>query len=476
MNPQKTNFCIATDAYKLTHYRMLPPDVAFVYSYLESRGVSDKGVPAETLFFGLQILLEQLEGEVFTLEDIKEAKEFSKHLFGNDTYFNEQGWLDLYEAYGGKLPLRIKAVPEGTLVPSHNVLVTVENTDPKFPWLVGHIETLLLSYTWYPTTVATTSFGIKRLLRKYQLKTSDNESIDALSFMLNDFGYRGVSSNESAGIGGAAHLVNFMGTDNLNGITYAQRYYDATLPVGMSVPASEHSATIAWGEENEAKAYKHFMESYPEGLISIVSDSYDIHHTVKEIFGKELKYDILERNGTLVVRPDSGYPPTVTIQVLKELYRAFGGTTNGKGYIVLDPHVRVIYGDFIKYGMIDDILHAMDENGFAIDNIVFGMGGALLQQVNRDTFKFAFKSSAVQFKGKENEEDWVAISKNPINSDKASKAGRFLLIKDADGFKTTPYNQLWEDKDVLQTVFFNGKIRNKQSFSEIKEQSNSFIK
>lgn len=463
------NIILDTDAYKETHWKMLPKGLTTQYSYLESRGVSDKGVPQETLFFGLQIILKKyLEGVVVTQEMVEEADTFCKSIFGFDNYFNRYGWEKIVNVYGGKLPIRIKAVPEGTLVPSHNVLMTVENLDPELAFLTNFLETLLMR-VWYPISVSTTSFGIKRLIKKYAEKTGGNSFIQ---FHLNDFGSRGVSSKESAGIGGASHLVNFMGTDTLEGVLYAMKYYGAVNPAG-SVAASEHSVTILYKEENESKAYESYMEAYPNGILSIVSDTYDLYNAVDKIFGQELKYKILERDGKVVVRPDSGYPPQVTLQTLKLLWKHFGGTINDAGYKILNPKIGVIYGDFIRYGMIDDILNEMEKAGFSTDNIVFGMGGALLQQVNRDTFKFAFKASAGVLDG-----EWIDVHKEPkTGMDKASKAGRLQLVTDYNTgkFITQVYSEFTVDRDHLVTVFENGVITKEYTFDEIKKTAESYL-
>jgi nicotinamide phosphoribosyltransferase len=462
------NIILDTDAYKHTHWWMLPHAMTYQHSYLESRGVSDKGVPQETLFYGLQITLKKyLCGVVVTQAMIEEADEFCQGVFGAN-YFNRKGWQKIVDVYGGKLPVRIRAVPEGTLVGSHNVLMTVESLDSELAFLPNFLETLLLR-VWYPISVATTSFGIKRLIKKYAIKTGGNMF---LQFHLNDFGSRGVSSKESAGIGGSAHLINFSGTDNYEGIIYAMKYYNSPV-CGFSVAASEHSATIVYGEENEALAYESFMTAYPTGIISIVSDTYDLYNAVDNIFGKKLKSMILERDGKLVVRPDSGYPPEVTLQVLKRLWKHFGGTVNDHGYKVLNPKVGVIYGDFIKYGMIDDILSAMEEAGFSTDNIVFGMGGALLQQVNRDTFKFAFKASAATVNG-----EMIDVHKSPATDmGKASKAGRLQLLKNRDtgNFETVLYNDVNKDRDNLVTVFETGVLTKEYTFDEIKARVESYL-
>jgi nicotinamide phosphoribosyltransferase len=375
----------------------------------------------------------------------------------------------MYDTYGGKLPVEIRAVPEGTVVPCHNILISMVNTDPEFPFVVNFLETILLMMSWYPITVASQDFAIKKLINRWAIKTGGGINNP---YHLNDFGFRGVSSVESAGIGGCAHLVNFDGTDTLRGVEYAEFYYDYSSPVyGNSVPASEHSATIVWGEENEVSAYGHFMEQYPEGLISIVSDSYDLREAIK-MFGTELKDLVVNRKGKLVVRPDSGFPPTVMVQTLKDLEKYFGTEINSLGYKNLPPYIGIIYGDFIRYGMIDDICEAAEAAGYSTDNFVFGMGGALLQQVNRDTFKFAFKTSAVDRAG-----IWYDVSKHPAqDAGKNSKAGRLLLTQDFHGnFITEKYNPLRQDLDVLETVFKNGEIVKSYTMQEIRETAKRYL-
>lgn len=460
------NIILDTDIYKHIHWELVPKHVAFTVAYMESRGVSDKGLPLETVACMYQYYIERyLIGQVVTKDNVDEAEELINRVLGK--HFNVEGWKYILDKYEGRLPIRIKAVAEGTVLPCHNVMLTIENTDPKLPWLTTFIETMLLR-SWYPISVATTSFGIRRLIKKYAELTGGNPDI---RYHLNDFGSRGVSSKESAGIGGCAHLFVFDGTDNIEGIRYAEAYYKAKFGF-LSVPATEHSETLLGGEDHEKETYEFFMDQIPEGILSIVSDTYDLNNAVDKIFGVELRSKILNRNGKLVVRPDSGFPPHITIQVLKSLYKNFGGTINEKGYIVLNPKVGVIYGDYIRYGMIDDILSAMVHEGFSTDNVVFGMGGALLQQVNRDTFKFAIKNSAYA-----NEKmDWTGIAKNPITDPgKKSKKGRLQLILEDGKYTTQEYNYLNQDKDLLKTVFENGESFNKQSFDEVRNRILSFL-
>lgn len=455
------NFILLTDAYKCTHHLQYPKDTEFVYSYFESRG----GKFDETVFYGLQIFLKKyLEGKVVEEWMIDEAEEFCNKLFGQ-RFFNREGWEHILRNHGGRLPVMITAVPEGTRVKTRNVLITIQNTDPKVPWLTNFLETLLVQ-VWYPTTVATLSAKIKDLGKEYAEKTSDNP---VSPFLLNDFGFRGVSSVESAGIGGSAHLVSFRGTDTLHGVTYAQRYYGAE-DVANSVMASEHSTTTIYGRENEKEAYRHFIKQCPEGILSLVSDSYDIYQAI-EGFGTDLKEEILARGketgfAKLVVRPDSGDPVQMSVECLKRLDKHFGSTVNSKGYKVLNPKVGVIYGDGINYDSIKEILSEMEKEGYAIDNIVFGMGGGLLQQVNRDTQKFAFKCSSAM-RGK----DWFDVYKDPItDKGKQSKRGRLKLVKDENGeFKTVNYGE--PGINLLQSVFYYGKVENEQRFEDIQERA-----
>lgn len=453
---KKTNFILATDAYKQTHWKQYPAGTSHIYSYLESRG----GQFDKTVFYGLQILLKKyFEGIVVEQWMIEEADEFCKKMFGFD-YFNRAGWQRIVDVHGGKLPIRIKAVPEGTVVPLHNVLITVENTDPEIPFITNFVETLLVE-VWYPITVATKSYFIKKVIEEYATKAGETVS----PFHLNDFGFRGVSSKESAGIGGSAHLVNFMGTDTLEGTRYAMKYYGADV-CGFSVMAAEHSTVTSYGKENEAFAYERFLDSFPsEALLSIVCDSYDTMNAVDNIFGKQLKDKILARKGKLVVRPDSGYPPQIAVDVLESLWKNFGGTVNENGYKVLDQHVGVIYGDGIDIDSIDRILmNVVDLHGFAPSNIVFGMGGALLQQVNRDTEKFAFKCSAACINDK-----WVDIWKDPVtDTGKTSKPGRLVLLKDEKGEYSTSNNMWASPQDVMQVVFENGEIKKEYTFDEVR--------
>ena len=292
-----------------------------------------------------------------------------------------------------------------------------------------------------------------------------------IDFKLHDFGYRGVSSEESAGIGAAAHLLNFKGTDTVAGILMLKQYYDAKGMPGFSIPAAEHSTITSWGKEHEVDAYANMLNTYPKGLVAVVSDSYDIFNACREIWGKELKDQVEKREGTLVVRPDSGDPAQTVLKVLQILSDQFGSNYNEKGYKVLSPSVRVIQGDGVNIHSIREILRTMEANSFSADNIAFGMGGALLQSLNRDTFKFAFKASAIRINGV-----WHEVFKKPVtDTSKVSKKGVLALAYLADNkFVTVERDydtNYWGDH--LIPVFRDGQILKRYDYDYIVERINT---
>ncbi|MDE1761908.1 MAG: nicotinate phosphoribosyltransferase [Candidatus Micrarchaeota archaeon] len=456
------NVILITDGYKFTHWKQYPPGTTKVHSYFESRG----GEYPATLFFGLQYqLMRYLEGKVVTQAKIEEAEEIVALHLGDKAMFNREGWEHILDEHKGKLPLRIRAVPEGTVVPYRNVLMTVENTDPKCYWLPNYMETLLVQ-VWYPTTVATQSMFMKKSIQKYLEETGTPSLID---FKLHDFGFRGVSSVESAAIGGGAHLVNFRGTDTTAALMFHRSYYDEPM-AGFSIPAAEHSTITSWGRENEDKAMRNMLEQFPKGTVAVVSDSYNIFEACRSIWGGKLRNQILSRGGALVIRPDSGDPQKVLLEVLNILAEQFSFSVNDKGYKVLYEKVRLIQGDGIDYRMVGTILETLRQNGWSADNIAFGSGGALLQKLNRDTEKFAFKCSSVTVNGEERN-----VYKNPITDPgKSSKMGLIKLIREGDEYLTV--QQSAPGKDELVKVFEDGKVLIKYPLSEIRRRADEGIK
>lgn len=461
-----------SDSYKFTHAPQYPKGTTKVGSYLESRG----GLFDNTVFYGLQYILKKnIAGVVVTKEDVEKAKFLIDRHIGPGL-FNYDGWMRIVDVHGGKLPISIKAVPEGTPVGVSNVLMTVENTDDELPWITNFCESILLQ-VWYPTTVATLSREIKKVFVDFMKKTTsyDNEKILEISkFALNDFGYRGASSHESASIGGSAHMVNFAGSDNVPALDLIMSYYNTNNIFAYSIPASEHSTITSWGEENESKAYENMLDSYPVGLRACVSDSYDIINACEKIWGGELRDKVLNLNGRLVIRPDSGDPVQTLKKIFNILWDKFGGKVNEKGFKVLDDHIRVIQGDGVNYDSIIDILKMMVAEGFSVENIVFGMGGALLQKVDRDTQKFAFKCSYIVING-----EYRNVQKHPIeiNKDgvaiksfKTSKKGKLKLVESEGKYKTIQ-EATDEVGDIMVKVFENGEILKEWTFEEIQERA-----
>ncbi|MBS1553318.1 MAG: nicotinate phosphoribosyltransferase [Bacteroidetes bacterium] len=467
---KKQNVLLLADAYKYSHHKLYAPGTSTIYSYLESRG----GLFNETVFYGLHYFLkEYLEGQAFSKENIDEAEELLNGVFGRPGVFKRENFEYILDHHQGRLPVRIKAVPEGSVVPVKNVLLTIENTDPKCFWLTNFLETLLMQ-VWYPSTVATLSHEIKKIVEQYFMDTVDDDAHGAIDFVLNDFGFRGVSSVESAGLGGSAHLLSFRGSDTVYASAFARKYYDAKITYGLSVPATEHSIMTLLGEAGERETFRHVLQAYPEGILACVSDSYNIFHAVDQLWGQEFKDSILQRKGTLVIRPDSGDPVHTLLKVFDLLFHRFGFTVNHKGYQVLPDQVRVIQGDGIDYHSIQNIYSALKARGIAANNLLLGMGGALLQKVNRDTQKFALKCSYAQVNQKA-----VDVQKSPIEmnehgevikSFKTSKAGRLKLVNTESGLRTV--SEFDSGEDLLQTVFENGVIVQPPTFDEIRERLN----
>lgn len=431
---------LGIDSYKVGHWKQYPPNTTRVFSYFEARG----GLYPTPTFFGLQYTLQRhLDGRRVFLDDIEDAKEMFAAHFGDPSIFNEEGWRRIATVHNGRLPLIIHAVQEGSEHPTGTVLMTVENTDPELPWLTNYVETLLVQL-WYPSTIATQSKQIGRIVAGYLEETGDPA---LLPFKVHDFGYRGSTSVESAGLGAAAHLITFRGTDTFAGIELAKEFYNEPM-AGFSIPAAEHSTITSWGREHERDAFANMLTQYPTGLVAVVSDSYDVFHACGTIWGQELHDRVMSRDGTLVIRPDSGDPVETVLKVMHILGERFPVSVNSKGYRVLDPHVRIIQGDGIDHNMIVRILSHIKEAGWSADNIAFGSGGGLLQKVTRDTLGFAFKCSAIEIDGQ-----WRDVYKDPItDSAKRSKRGRL----------TSP---------DLEPVFRDGQLLRRQTFADIRARS-----
>jgi nicotinamide phosphoribosyltransferase len=456
------NPILNTDSYKASHFAQYPEGTTEVFSYAEARG----GPYSDAVFFGLQAILKQEFLTPVTRAHIDEAQEI---LTAHGLPFHRKGWETLVERHGGRLPLDIRAVPEGSVIPVHQPLMTVVNTDPDFFWLTSYAETALLR-VWYPITVATISHGVRAIIKTALDKTADDPAAE-LPFKLHDFGARGVSSEASAALGGMAHLVSFMGTDTLSAILAARRLYNEPM-AGFSIPAAEHSTITSWGRDREVDAYANMIKAFgkPGGLYAVVSDSYDLFHAVEHLWGETLRQKVIDAGATLVVRPDSGDPVTIVAKTLQLLSEKFGTTTNSKGYRVLQ-NVRVIQGDGVNPVSIAAILDRIIADGFSASNIAFGMGGALLQKCDRDTMQFAYKASAAKVNGV-----WRDVYKDPVtDSGKRSKRGLLGLVKNADGFACVPVAdgtfEPAQGQNLLQPVYRNGELLRDEPLSAIRARA-----
>lgn len=461
-NPIEDNIPLNTDSYKPSHYLQCPPGTSGFYSYVESRG----GKYTVTQFYGLQGFLKKYFSKRITMRMVNEAEAFLK---AHGEPFNREGWEYIVNVHKGKLPLRIKAVPEGMLIPTHNVLMTIENTDPNCYWLVSYVETMILRAIWYGTTVATQSWHIKQIIKQFLTETGDPSLIN---FKLHDFGARGVSSQESAAIGGSAHLLNFMGSDTIAAALYLQQFYNANGMPSFSIPAAEHSTITSWGKEHEVDAYRNMLTQFgkPGALLAVVSDSYDIYNACR-IWGTQLKDAVIASEAIVVIRPDSGYPAAVVLKCAEILDEYFGSTINTKGYKVLN-NVRIIQGDGINEQSIREILGELKSHGFSADNVAFGMGGALLQQVNRDTQKFAMKASAAKIDGQ-----WIDVFKDPITDlGKRSKKGRLELVRNGKGeISTVSEHQAVGHEKLLELVWLNGDLIRDMNLDTLRDNGNKGI-
>jgi nicotinamide phosphoribosyltransferase len=449
-----TNLILDVDSYKVSHWLQYPPETTAMYSYVESRG----GKYPVTVFFGLQYILKRYLSQPIEQWMVEEANTL---LTAHGLPFNYDGWRYIAEDLNGHLPVRIKAVPEGSVIPVHNVLMTIESTDPKVFWLASWLETLLMRI-WYPITVATQSWHLKKRIYESLERTADDPNTE-INFKLHDFGARGVSSCESSGIGGLAHLVNFQGSDTVQALVYGQRYYNCPM-AAYSIPAAEHSTITAWGKAGEVLAYQNMLTRFakPGSVLAVVSDSYDLWNAIDNLWGDRLRQQVIDSGATLVIRPDSGDPVEIVAKTLEKLEARFGSTINPKGYRVLNA-VRVIQGDGVDEDSITAILKRTESLGFSTTNLAFGMGGALLQKLNRDTQKFAMKCSEVTVAGKA-----IAVYKDPITDPgKTSKKGRLALIKTESGYQTVAAST----ENLLQVVYEDGKLVQDQSLETIRQRA-----
>lgn len=505
------NLLLCTDVYKLSHMRMYAPGTTKVYSYLCARAgnrvdsrisstinqlIEDgtiTGVDREKLqtkleenhsqgadevvFFGLQYFLQEYFSKPITEAHAEEFFRTYESICGSvpqDVIDKIRALVDL-----GYLPIEIKAVEEGTLVPVKNALLTITNTHPDFPWVVGYVESLLLKL-WNTITVATVSNEYRKVVDAAFERTVDEELYFLRDFSVHDFGYRGSSSEESAAIEGVAHLLSFTGSDDIVAHQVAENVYGARPgheTIMASVPASEHSVMCSYGQENEFLAFKNILDIYSTGIVSIVSDTYSIWNVLTD-FLPRLKGQIMARDGKTVLRPDSGNPEYIIcgdpnaepgtpaakgcLVLLDEL---FGHTVNSKGYKVLDNHIGLIYGDGMYLARYKRTLARMEAMGYAANNLVIGVGG-ILRNNTRDTQGFAIKATYVEVNGVSRN-----IMKDPItDTGKKSHKGLVTLLKDEEGnFYTKDCCTAQEEKTgFLETVFKDGAIVKRTTLAKMR--------
>jgi nicotinamide phosphoribosyltransferase len=463
------NIC-DTDSYKYSHFLLYPKKMQKMFSYLEARG----GEFAECTIALLQVVIHKYLTKPITLADIDVEEKFALE---HGEPFNRASWEHIVNAYGGLPPVRIRAIPEGLVVPVQNAVMTIESDDDEVvAWATNYLETQLCRI-WYPSSIAIISREIKRVWKYFLELSSDNPAAE-IAFKHVDFGSRGVTCREQAALGGVAHLFNFLGSDTVAGIKYANHYYDCPM-AGFSIPATEHSTMTIFGREGERAALKTWIEKtlverqVPTGvpkLSACVGDSYNIYNFVKMVCEEDIRTLIKSSGGTLVVRPDSGNP----LEVLPEMLNIFQNSlpageiyVNSKGYKVLPDYLRIIWGDGINRRSMKPILQCLVDLGWSVSNIAFGSGGGLLQDVNRDTQKWAFKCSYVDVDGVS-----VDVRKDPITDPgKRSKAGRLDLIKLPDGtYKTIAleHDQVSHPDSVMVTYYENGKIYYNNTLDEIR--------
>lgn len=485
------------DFYKTDHRRQYPDGTTKIYSNLTPRISRMEGVD-KVVVFGIQyfvkdFLQRRFDASFFKANKEEVLKKYKRRMdtsLGSDA-INTDHLGALHSL--GYLPLRIKALPEGTLCPLRTPVLTITNTHKDFAWLPNFLETLLSAALWHPMTTATIAFAYRKLLQEYAHKTSDIPEF--VKWQGHDFSMRGSASFDTSLASGAAHLLSFTGTDTIPAIDWLEHFYKADAEkelIGGSVPATEHSVMCLGGKETEYETYKRLItEVYPKGIVSIVSDTWDYWKVLTETL-PSLKKEIMERDGKLVIRPDSGDPvnilcgfpqfqkdpnlkhpftPNEVKGTVEILWDTFGGTINSKGYKQLDPHVGVIYGDSITYDRAEKICYKLAQKGFASTNVVFGIGSYTYQYVTRDTFGFAMKATYGIVNGKP-----LEICKDPKTDGGIKKSAKGLLRVNSDLSLSECVTDAQENEGLLQTVFEDGNLYNETTLGEIRKRIDESLK
>ncbi|MDF3340111.1 nicotinate phosphoribosyltransferase [Mycolicibacterium septicum] len=472
-----------TDAYKLDHRRQYPDRTEVVYSNLTARGSRVAGVDW-TVFFGLQAYLVDLAArwQAFFDADIDEVCRAYEERVTDILGPNDVGSEHIRQLHGyGRLPLRFRALPEGTITPLGIPYLTVENTEPRFFWLTNYIETDLSAALWQPITSATTAWRNRCLLDERAEASGADPA--AVNWQGHDFSARGMAGMGAASVSGAAHLLSFTGTDSLSSLGWIDRFYPGSpegTVLGGSVPATEHSVMTANGPEGELATFERLLDLYPSGIVSVVADSFDLWSALQ--FLSALRTKIMARDGKLVIRPDSGDPELILCGdpqapagspqrkgVVNLLAETFGTTENAAGYRELEPHVGVIYGDSINFERADAITTNLMRQGYVSTVPVFGFGSYTYQFVTRDTFSLAVKATWVQVDGRGRD-----IFKDPVTDSgtKRSARGRLAVLGGMDG-SLALMQQATADQEAnsrLRTVFEDGRLVGAATFAGVRAE------
>lgn len=486
------------DGYKVGHPFQYPKGTNRIYSNMTPRSSRvvdpETGKPADkVVVFGPQYLSKEYLLEHFNFHFFGISKKDVLRLYKRriDNYLGKDAiTFDHIEALWslGYLPLEVKALPEGTLCPLRVPYLTIQNTHPDFGWLTNSLETLMSNVLWLPITSATTAFGYRQRFESFAKKTGSNLAF--VPWQGHDFSMRGMSGLEAAMLSGAAHLLSFTGTDTIPAIDFLEKFYGADCErelVGGSVPATEHSVMCMGLKEGEFETFRRLItETYPRGIVSIVSDTWDFW-TVLTDYLPRLRSEILSRDGKVVIRPDSGDPVKIIcgdpdapvgsparLGAIRLLYNTFGGTKNAAGFIELDPHIGLIYGDSITPERQYEILRRLASMGLASSNVVLGVGSFTYQYVTRDTYGQAMKATYGEVNGK-----GQAISKNPATDSgtKRSASGLLRVDQGEDGNLILKENCSEEEEKggLLHTIFKDGKLYNPQTLSGIRKRLESYL-
>lgn len=481
MNP-----LLLTDGYKLDHRRQYPEGTSLVYSNWTPRKSRINGIN-EVVFFGLQYFLKKYIIEDFAKNFFQQPKEevIRKYTRRINNYLgeNQVGTKHIEALHNlGYIPMVFKALPEGVSVPVRVPMFTMYNTLPEFFWLTNYFETLLSAVVWMPCTSASIAKQYRKVLNKYAAETSSLEEF--VTWQGHDFSMRGMAGIEAAVLSGAGHLLSFTGTDTIPAIDFLEEYYNANADnelIGDSVAATEHSVMCMGTDEGEFDTFKRLiMEIYPKGIVSIVSDTWDLWKVLTDYLPR-LKNEISSREGKVVIRPDSGDPVDILCGnvagkheaekkgVIELLWEVFGGTINEKGYKELSPKIGAIYGDSITIERATQICERLKQKGFASTNVVLGIGSYTYQYNTRDTFGFAMKATYGEVNGVGRE-----IFKDPVTDDgtKKSAKGLMQIYQDEQGNYQLKDQCTWAEEQVgeLREVFRDGKLLIDDSLAEIRKR------